>query len=68
MIGSIEHLRRMKHANRGRKLLRTPGPVPFWTLDFALYNSNVIAKGKIYNKQTDRRILKDYESDDSILG
>ena len=27
----IEHLRRVWHADRGRLLLRTPGPVPFWT-------------------------------------
>ena len=26
---SIEHLQRVRHANRGRLLLRTPGPVPF---------------------------------------
>ena len=25
---SIEHLQRMRHANRGRLLLRTPGPCP----------------------------------------
>ena len=24
--------KRVRHANRGRKLLRTPGPVPFWDL------------------------------------
>ena len=28
---SIEHLRRLKFAGRGRSLLRTPGPVPFGT-------------------------------------
>ena len=28
---SIEHLRRVKHADRGRLLLRTHGPVPFGT-------------------------------------
>ena len=28
---SIEHLQRVRHANRGRLLLRTPGPVPFGT-------------------------------------
>ena len=28
---SIEHLRRVWHTDRGRLLLRTPGPVPFWT-------------------------------------
>ena len=27
---SIEHLQRVRHANRGRLLLRTPGPVPLW--------------------------------------
>ena len=26
----IEHLRRVWHADRGRLLLRTPGPVPYW--------------------------------------
>ena len=26
---SIDHLQRVQHANRGRFLLRTPGPVPF---------------------------------------
>ena len=25
---SIEHMQRVRHANRGRLLLRTPGPVP----------------------------------------
>ena len=30
---SIEHLRRMWHANRGRLLLRTPGPIPYMTWD-----------------------------------
>ena len=30
-VVSIEHLRRVWHADRGRLLLRTPGPVPFWT-------------------------------------
>ena len=29
---STEHLRRVRHANRGRLLLRTPGPVPLWDL------------------------------------
>ena len=29
---SIEHLQRVWHANRGRLLLRTPGPVPLWDL------------------------------------
>ena len=24
----MEHLQRVRHANRGRLLLRTPGPVP----------------------------------------
>ena len=28
---SIEHMQRVRHANRGRLLLRTPGPVPIWT-------------------------------------
>ena len=28
-VVSIEHLRRVWHADRGRLLLRTPGPVPF---------------------------------------
>ena len=28
---SIEHLQRVRHANRGRLLLRTPSPVPFRT-------------------------------------
>ena len=27
---SIEHLQRVQHANRGRLLLRTPGPVTPW--------------------------------------
>ena len=27
---SIEHLQRVRYANRGRLLLRTPGPVPLW--------------------------------------
>ena len=26
---SIEHLQRVRHANRGRLLLRTPGPIPY---------------------------------------
>ena len=29
---SIEHLQRVRHANRGRLLLRTPGSVPLWDL------------------------------------
>ena len=29
---SIEHLQRVRHANRGRLLLLTPGPVPLWDL------------------------------------
>ena len=29
---SIEHLQRVRHANRGRLLLRTPGPVLLWDL------------------------------------
>ena len=29
-VVSIEPLRRLWHADRGRFLLRTPGPVPFW--------------------------------------
>ena len=29
---SIEHLQRIRHTNRGRLLLRTPGPVPLWDL------------------------------------
>ena len=29
---SIEHLQRVRNANRGRLLLRTPGPVPLWDL------------------------------------
>ena len=28
----MEHLQRVRHANRGRLLLRTPGPVPHWDL------------------------------------
>ena len=27
-----EHLQRVRHANSGRLLLRTPGPVPLWDL------------------------------------
>ena len=30
--GSIEHLQRVRHANRGRLLLWTPSPVPPWDL------------------------------------
>ena len=29
---SMEHLQRARHTNRGRLLLRTPGPVPLWDL------------------------------------
>ena len=29
---SMEHMQRVRHANRGRLLLRTPGPVPLWDL------------------------------------
>ena len=29
---SIEYFQRARHANRGRLLLRTPGPVPLWDL------------------------------------
>ena len=32
MQGFIEHLQRVQHANRGRLLLRIPGPVPRWYL------------------------------------
>ena len=28
----MEHMQRVRHANRGRLLLRTPGPVPLWDL------------------------------------
>ena len=28
----MEHLQRVRHANRGRLFLRTPGPVPLWDL------------------------------------
>ena len=31
-ITYIEHMQRVRHANRGRLLLRTPGPVPLWDL------------------------------------
>ena len=30
-VVSIEHFQRVRHVNRGRFLLRTPGPVPFGT-------------------------------------
>ena len=33
---SIEHLQRVRHANRGRLLLRTPGPVQLWDLQVFL--------------------------------
>ena len=33
---SIEHLQRVRHADRGRLLLRTPGPVPLWDLEVFL--------------------------------
>ena len=33
---SIEHLQRVWHADRGRLLLRTPGPVPFGTCSVLL--------------------------------
>ena len=32
ILVSLEHLQRVWHANRGRLLLRTPGPVPLWGL------------------------------------
>ena len=32
ILVSIEHLQRVWHAERGRLLLRTPGPVPLWDL------------------------------------
>ena len=32
ILVSIEHLQQVWHANRGRLLLRTPGPVPLWDL------------------------------------
>ena len=32
----IEHLQRVRHANRGRLLLRTPDPVPLWDLQIFL--------------------------------
>ena len=32
ILVSIEHLQRVWHADRGRLLLRTPGPVPLWDL------------------------------------
>ena len=28
----MEHMQQVRHANRGRLLLRTPGPVPLWDL------------------------------------
>ena len=33
----MEHLQRVRHANRGRLLLWTPGPVPFWGLHVFLF-------------------------------
>ena len=35
ILVSIEHLQRVWHADRGRVLLRTPGPVPLW--DFQVF-------------------------------
>ena len=32
IVVSIGHLQRVWHADRGRLLLRTPGPVPLWDL------------------------------------
>ena len=32
LVVSIEHLRRVWHADRGRSLLRVPGSCPFWDL------------------------------------
>ena len=37
---SIEYLRRMWHADRGRSLLRTPSPVPFGTCIYSLVETN----------------------------
>ena len=28
----MEHIQRVRHANRGRLLLRAPSPVPLWDL------------------------------------
>ena len=39
-VVSIEHLRRVWHADRGRLLLRTPGPVPFGLAYVLLVETN----------------------------
>ena len=39
-VVSIEHLRRMWHADRGRLLLRTPGPVPLGLAYVLLFETN----------------------------
>ena len=39
-VVSIEHLRRVWHADRGRLLLRTPGPVPLWLAYVVLVETN----------------------------
>ena len=38
---SIEHLQRVWHANRGRLLLRTPGPVSLWAWKCSNVESNL---------------------------
>ena len=40
-VVSIEHLRRVWHADRGRLLLRTPGPVPFGLAYVLLVESKI---------------------------
>ena len=41
---SIEHLRRVWHADRGRLLLRTPGPVPLGLAFVLLVDTNPFSK------------------------
>ena len=40
LVVSIEHLRRVWHADRGRLLLRTPGPVPLELAYVLLVDTN----------------------------
>ena len=44
----MEHLQRVRHANRGRLLLRTPGPVPLWDLQ---YKKRLLLRCKMYAKK-----------------
>ena len=57
-VVSIEHLRRVWHADRGRLLLRTPGPVPLGLAYVLLVETNPFPNLSLF----DRTMLFEYPS------